>query len=89
MSSTETSEAGYAGSYLQRFQNYLKVSGEQVAVCSCVTKALPEESKRYAQICFSLELFLASSSASTDQIAAFHVHSIWKEDKILYNNINT
>ncbi|CAL8343169.1 unnamed protein product [Boreogadus saida] len=46
MSSTETSEAGYAGSYLQRFQNYLKVSGEQAAVCSCVTKVLPEESKR-------------------------------------------
>ena len=59
MSSTETSEAGYAGSYLQRFKNYLKVSGEQAAVCSCVTKVLPEESKRYAQIqiCFPLEFF--------------------------------
>ncbi|KAK0143734.1 Histamine N-methyltransferase [Merluccius polli] len=46
MSSTETSEAGYAACYVQRLQHYLKVSGEQVAVSNCVTKLLPEEFKR-------------------------------------------
>ncbi|CAL8320416.1 unnamed protein product [Merluccius merluccius] len=50
MSSTETSEAGYAACYVQRLQHYLKVSGEQVAVSNCVTKLLPEEFKRTSSL---------------------------------------
>ncbi|KAG7266183.1 hypothetical protein CRUP_011414 [Coryphaenoides rupestris] len=46
MSTTETSEAGYGGNYLQRFKEYLEVSGEHAAVCGCVSKLMLEEFKR-------------------------------------------